>query len=84
MTEREYYTNSAYVNYCKVMGYEDKQDVQFSFLRMGLFKIHQSLVQKPLSLKEFLPLSSDKVISHDTFTISKDLLAQIKKAHKMK
>lgn len=86
MSEREYYTNSPYINYCKAKGYDDRIETESGMQRMAAYRIHQSLVQKPLTITEFWPLPSDKGEKSITGFLppSKEMLAAIKKAHKLK
>jgi len=84
MSEREYYTNLPYTNYCKLKGYEDRMEEQAAQLRIGFYRTHQSLVQKPFTITEFWPLPSDKKVSRDTLFMTKEMKAQIMKAHNLK
>lgn len=65
-------------------GYEDRQEDQASLLRFGFFRTHQSLVQKPLSIREFWPLPSDKKTGRDIIKLpSHELMEQIKRDHNL-
>lgn len=84
MSEYEYYTNLPYVNYCKMKGYEDRLEDEARLQRIAAFRIHQSLVTKPLSLNEFWPLPSDKKVSRETLVMSKAMLKKVKQFYKLK
>ncbi len=81
LSEYEYYTNLPYTNYCKLKGYEDRVEHEAVMLRIASYRIHQSLVQKPLSITDYWPLPSDKETKKDTLFVSRDILKQIKQAH---
>jgi len=49
--------------------------------RFAAYRIHQSLVQKPLSIDKFWPLRSDKKITQDKIVMDNDMMAMIIKAH---
>lgn len=84
MSEYEYYTNLPYTNYCKAKGYEEKIDTEASMLRMGFYRIHQSLVEKPLTIKEFWPLASDKESVKEKIVVSREMIDKIKKIHNLR
>lgn len=65
-------------------GYEDRQEEQAGMLRVGFYRVHQSLVQKPLSVREFWPLPSDKKHARESLIITPEMMKQIKKAHNLK
>lgn len=48
---------------------------------MASYRIHQSLVQKPLSLEDFWPIDGDKERSNDRLIMTREMYAEIKKAH---
>lgn len=56
---RDYYECSPYEFYCACEGYFHKMDEQQEIQRFAAFRIHQSLVQKPVPLQQFWPLRSD-------------------------
>lgn len=78
MTEREYYTNSPYVNYCKMKGYDERREDDASMLRIASYRIHQSLVQKPMKLAEYWPLPSDKKVSYVQKYMTPEMLEKIR------
>jgi len=66
-------------------GYEERTETEAAMLRIASFRIHQSLVQKPLTIEKYWPLPSDKEgRSRDTLIMTKEMLAKIKKAHNLK
>lgn len=79
MSEYEYYTNLPYTNYCKMIGYNDKAESEAAMLRIASYRIHQSLVQKPLKIQEYWPLPSDKKVSRDVRIMTPEQLEKIKK-----
>ena len=60
MSEFEYYTNSPYTNFCKLEGYLDKRREQVEIERFAAWRIHQSLVPKPLSIDKFWPVAGER------------------------
>lgn len=85
MSEREYYTNLPYVNYCKMKGYDERKEEEAAMMRIASYRIHQSLVQKPMPLHEYWPLPSDKKQGPVTQKyMTKEMLEKIKKVHKIK
>lgn len=84
MSEREYYTNSPYVNYCKWKGYEEAQDNQDIKLGTASYMIHRSLVSKPVSFKAYWPFQPEAGKKEAvTITMSKEKREEILRAHKM-
>lgn len=79
MSEREYYTNLPYVNYCKMKGHEERVEDEASMMRIASYRIHQSLVQKPMKLQEYWPLPSDKKVSHVQKYMTREMLEKIQK-----
>lgn len=84
LSEYEFFTNSPYVNYCKWKGYNDRFESEASLQRTASWRIHQSLVQKPLTLREFWPLPSDKKNQRDIILPpSKEKIEEIRKIWKI-
>jgi len=54
-------------------------------MRLASYRIHQSLVEKPVSIEDYWPLASDgeKEIQ-EPISIDADMLAKIKRIHKLK
>lgn len=84
MSEREYYTNLPYTNFCKMRGYEERIEKEDLKLGIASFRIHQSLVQKPESFNNYWPFQKDAGKPKDTYFMTKEMLAKIKKAHNLK
>lgn len=53
-------------------------------LRMASYRIHQSLVTKPLKIEEYWPLKGDKPKQTEKIEMTRELYAEIKKAHNLK
>jgi len=84
-----YYTCSPYEFHCACEGYFIKVEHQAQLHRFSAYRIHQSLVQKPLSLSNFWPLKGDeKEAVTYTWGESKEeaieMWAAIKNAHGLK
>lgn len=67
-----------------MMGYEERIETDAAMMRIASYRIHQSLVEKPLTIQKYWPLPSDKSQSRDTYFMTKEMLEKIKKAHKLK
>lgn len=51
-------------------------------LRMASYRIHQSLVQKPLRIKDYWPLPTDNDEKDNVrYVVDNDMLERINKAH---
>jgi hypothetical protein len=64
-------------------GYFDKMDSLAQMIRIGSYRIHQSLVKKPLKIEDFWPLWGDKKHASEKFVMSREMYAEIKKAHNL-
>lgn len=86
MSEREYYTNSPYVNYCKAKGYDDRIETEAVLMRNAAYLVYCSVVQKPEKITKVWPLPSDKAQDSVSGFLppSKEMLAEIRKAHNLK
>lgn len=56
--------------------------MEAQMFRISSYRIHQSLVQKPLRLSEYWPLWADKK-EEEEFVMTKEMYEEIKKAHKL-
>lgn len=65
-------------------GYEDKREMEDLKLGIASYRIHQSLVQKPEPFKSYWPFQKDAGKPKDTYFMTKEMLAKIKKAHNLK
>lgn len=83
MSEYEYFTNSPYTNFCKEEGYyKGLEDIQHIH-RFAAYRIHQSLVKKPLTLEKFWAIEVDKnPIERKTFTPKE--WEELKRVHGLK
>lgn len=79
----EYYTCSPYDFFAASEGYFDKMDNQAADIRWASYRIHQSLVEKPLKIEEFWPLWGDKKKDDDKLVMTKEMYDQIKKIHNL-
>jgi len=52
--------------------------------RLASFRLHQSLVDKPLSIEEYWPIGSDKIKDSEPISVDAEMLAKIKRIHKIK
>ena len=60
-------------------------DNEANNLRFASYRIHQSLVEKPLKIEEFWPLWGDKKVKpDDKLIMTPELYQQIKKIHNLK
>lgn len=59
-------------------------DIEARNLRFASYRIHQSLVTKPLSIEEYWPLKGDKPKQAEKKVMTREMYAEIKKAHKLK
>ena len=78
----EYYTSSPYEFFAASEGYFDKKDLEAANLRFASYRIHQSLVQKPLSLEDYWPLEKKK--PDEKVVMTKEMYGQIKKSYNLK
>jgi hypothetical protein len=51
--------------------------------RLASYRIHQSLVAKPVPIEEYWPLKGDKKKPTEKIVMTRDIYAQIKKAHNL-
>lgn len=51
--------------------------------RLASYRIHQSLVTKPLRIEEYWPLKGDKKPTEEKITMTREMYAEIKKAHNL-
>lgn len=59
-------------------------DEQAQIHRLAAYRVHQSLVEKPLSIDKFWPLWSDKKREETKIVMDKEMFERIKKAHRLK
>jgi hypothetical protein len=52
-------------------------------LRWASYRIHQSLVEKPVRIEEFWPLWNDKKPEDEKLIMTKEMYDQIKKIHNL-
>jgi hypothetical protein len=65
-------------------GYYDKVDRYTKIGRLLSFRLHQSLVEKPLKLEEYMPMFGDNLSTKkDTPVITQELYNQIKKRYNL-
>lgn len=83
MTPYEYYTSSPYEFYAACEGYFDKIDIEAGMLRIASYRIHQSLVTKPLSISEYWPLRGDKKPESERIVMTPEMFEGIKKIHNL-
>ncbi len=67
-----------------MVGYNEKAESEAAMLRISSYRIHQSLVQKPLKIQEYWPLPSDKKVSRDVRIMTPEILEKIKNRWKIK
>lgn len=78
MSEFEYYTNTPYTNFCKLEGYLDKEKKILEVQRFAAWRIHQSLVSKPLSINKFWPIDGEQKQEKTKLVVDMELWKQIK------
>ncbi len=52
-------------------------------MRIASYRIHQSLVEKPLSITQYWPLRGEHDVK-ETLVVDKEMLEKIKRIHKLK
>ena len=72
----EYFTSSPYEFFAASEGYFDKEDLAAANLRLASYRIHQSLVEKPLKIEDFWPLWGDKK-TEDKLIMTPELYRQM-------
>ncbi len=82
LSEYEYFTNSPYTNYCKEEGYYKKLEDQQHIHRFAAYRVHQSLVKKPLSIDKFWQIGEKKEAERKQFSIEE--WQKIKEIHGIK
>lgn len=80
LSEYEYYTNSPYVNYCKEIGYYKRLDDLQHIHRFASYRLHQSLVKKPLNIDKFWQIG-EKKNEFEVPTFTPETWAEMKKTH---
>lgn len=83
-TPYEYYTAAPYELFCACEGFFDKEDRLAQMMRIASYRIHQSLVQKPLRIDDYWPLYFDN-LNHETgekiSQLTQEDFDRIKKVH---
>ena len=64
-------------------GYAEKKKETAKMLRIASYRIHQSLVEKPLSLTEYWPIQGETE-QRETIVIDQETIDYIKKIHNVK
>lgn len=82
-TPYEYYTSSPYEIVAASEGLFDKMQVEAWNLRLASYRIHQSLVTKPVSIEEYWPMDNKKKDAEKSI-MTRETYAEIKKAHNLK
>lgn len=84
MSEREYYENSPYVNFCKAEGYEDKFDRETDRFRNLSMITHASMVggKESLSIEELWPTWRDNT-EKEIFAMDDEAKQRILKIHNL-
>lgn len=66
-------------------GYFDKRNSLASMMRIASYRIHQSLCGKDaISIEEYWPIEGEEKREKDIFVADADMIAKIKKRHKIK
>jgi hypothetical protein len=52
--------------------------------RIAAYRIHQSLVEKPLTIEKFWPSRNDVIKPKERISMDQDMYEAIKKAHNIK
>lgn len=80
----EYYLSTPYEFFCACEGYFIKLNHQAELHRMAAWRIHQSLVQKPLGIKSFWPLWNDNAGDNTKLApLTKEEWQEIMKTHNL-
>lgn len=80
---REYYLMEPYEFFCTIEGYHDKQILEEKRLRFASYRIHQSLVDKPVPIEKFWPIEDDAP-EQERMEMTPEILERIIKAHNVK
>lgn len=75
---REYYLLDPYEFYCIVEGFMTKRKNEIEVARFAAYRIHQSLVEKPVQIDKFWPMA-DKVEEIEDIEMTPEMLDDIKK-----
>lgn len=67
--------------YCAIEGHLEGVNSLAEMMRISSYRIHQSLVEKPLSIEKYWPLPSDKESTEEGLIMTPDLLEKIKEIH---
>ena len=78
---RDYYLATPYEFYCAIEGYISARKEESLKLRIASYRIHQSLVEKPLTLEKYWPIDDIEDDNSDELIMTPELLQQIKQAH---
>ena len=76
---REYYLLMPYEFFCMCEGYNAEKRFDVEITRFAAYRIHQSLVEKPLSIERFWPMEPTE--PQDEIEMTPEILEQIKKIH---
>ena len=58
-------------------------DIEAGNLRISSWRIHCSLVTKPLSIEQYWPLRGDKVQEKEQLVMTPEMMEEIKRVHKI-
>jgi len=66
-----------------LLGYYEEREELAGMIRIGSYRLHQSLVTKPLKIHEFWALPSDKISAKEQVKkfVDEEMLKIINKAH---
>lgn len=65
-------------------GYIAERKEESLKLRIASYRIHQSLVEKPLTLEKYWPIDDIEDDNPDELIMTPEILEQIKKMHNLK
>ena len=82
MSPREFYLMKPYEFFCAVEGYSEKREMETEVLRFATFRIHQSLVEKPLSIEKFWPMKND--VAPDVVEVTQEWKDKLKLMHNLR
>jgi hypothetical protein len=83
-SEYDYFTAEPYSVFSAIEGYYDNLNEVARVNRVLSYRIHQSLVKKPINITEYMPLFGDNVQAKGKMVMDKETYELIKRKHGLK
>ena len=78
----DYYCSTPYDFFAACEGYFDKCDRETRMHRLMAYRVHQSLVEKPIPIEDFAPVWNDSKANPE-FEITQEFFDELAKTHNL-